>query len=60
MQLVTLNILTYISGIIGSTAFSQNDILTEEHKETGWIYYLWIFTNHVKKNFCFEEGQTKF
>ena len=29
MQFVTLNILTYISGIIGSTAFSQNDILTE-------------------------------
>ena len=30
MQFVTLNILTYISGIIGSTTFSQNDILTEQ------------------------------
>ena len=29
MQFVTLNILTYISGIIGSTTFSQNNILTE-------------------------------
>ena len=29
MQFVTLNNLTYISGIIGSITFSQNDILTE-------------------------------
>ena len=49
MQLVTLNILTYISGIIGSTTFSENDILTEQHKKTVWIYSLWIFTNYVKK-----------
>ena len=49
MQFVTLNILTYISGIIGSTTFSENDILTEQHKERVRIYYLWIFTNYVKK-----------
>ena len=29
MQFITLNILAYISGIISSTTFSQNDILTE-------------------------------
>ena len=29
MQFVILNTLTYISGTIGSTTFSQNDILTE-------------------------------
>ena len=34
MQFVTLNILTYISGIIGSTTFSQNDILTEQQTRT--------------------------
>ena len=51
MQLVTLNIC--------STTFLQNDNLTEWHKETIWIYYLWIFTNYVKKT-RFEEGQTKF
>ena len=46
MQFVNL---TYISGIIGSITFSQNDILTEQDKETVWIYYFWIFTNYVKK-----------
>ena len=50
MQFVTLNNLTYISGIIGSITFSQNDILTEQHKDTVWIYYLWIFTNYIKKS----------
>ena len=50
MQFVTLKILTYISGIIGSTTFFQNDILTEYHKETVWVYYLWIFTNCIKKS----------
>ena len=49
MQFVTLNILTYIPGIIGSTTFSQNQILNEWHKETVWVYYLWIFMNYVKK-----------
>ena len=29
MQFVTLNILTYVSGTIGSTTFSQSNILTE-------------------------------
>ena len=47
MQIVTLNILTYISGLIGSTTFSQNDM--NSIKKTVWIYYLWIFTNYVKK-----------
>ena len=29
MKFVTLNVLAYISGIIDSIAYSQNDILTE-------------------------------
>ena len=59
MQFVTLNVLTYIFGKIDSITFTQKKILTEYHKETVWIYYLWIFTNYVKKA-CFEEGKTKF
>ena len=60
MQFVTLNNLTYISGIIGSTTFSQNDILTEYHKETVWVYYLWIFTNYVKKTPVLKKDKQNF
>ena len=59
-QFVTLNILTYISGIIGSTTFSQNDILSQQHKETGWIYYLWIFPNYAKKTPVLKKDKLNF
>ena len=36
MQIVTLNILTYISGLIGSTTFSQND-MNSIKKQFGFI-----------------------
>ena len=49
MQYITWNVLTYISGIIDSFNFSENIILTEQHKETVWINYPWIFTDYVKK-----------
>ena len=60
MQLVTLNILTYISGIIGSTTVSQNDILTEQHKEKVWIYYLWMFTKYNKKTPALKKDKQNF
>ena len=60
MQLVTLNILIYFSGMIGSTTFSQNDILTEYHKETVWIYYLWIFMNYGKITPVLEKDKQNF
>ena len=57
MQFVTLNNLTYISGTI---TFSQNDILTEQHKETVWICCLWIFTNYVKKTPVLQKDKQTF
>ena len=60
MQFFALNILTYISGIIGSTTFSENDILTEQHRETVRIYYLWIFTNYVKKTPVLKKDKQNF
>ena len=60
MQFVTLNILTYISGTIGSTTFSQNDILTEQHKETVWVYYLWAFTNYAKTTAVLKKDKQNF
>ena len=38
MQFVTLNVLTYLSGMIDSITFSQNIILTKQYKQTVWIY----------------------
>ena len=49
MQYITWIVLTYISGIIDSFNFSENIILTEQHKETVWINYPWIFMDYVKK-----------
>ena len=66
MQFVSLNVLTYIYRITDSISFCQNYILTEQRKETAWIYYLWVFTNYIKKasvlkkekqNFDIQEGR---
>ena len=60
MQFFTLKILIYISGIIGSTTFSQNDILTEYHKRNSLGLLPLDIYELRQKNSCFEEGQTKF